>query len=151
MIELKPELLETLEQSAAHNSRSVSDLVNEAVVERYLRDQRRIQLQEEIEAYKAMHPQLVQKHLGEWVAVYKGKKVDEDADGSALHQRVRQKYGHAAVLIRQVQAHRSNRKFIGARGAQVKSNDQVPLWCPLLSVRAQHRNSARAACRSIAP
>lgn len=102
-IALKPELLATLEQSAINNSRSVSDLVNEAV-ERYLREQRRNQLQQEIEAYKVLHAQLVQDHLDDWVAIYKGQLVDHATDGSALHQRVRQKYGHAAVLIREVQA-----------------------------------------------
>ena len=101
-IALKPELLATLEQSAVNNSRSVSDLVNEAV-ERYLREQRRSQLQQEIEAYKILHDRLVQHYLGEWVAVYKGQMVDHAVDGSALHQRIRQKYGHSAVLIRQVQ------------------------------------------------
>ncbi len=101
-IELRPDLLETLEKSAASHARSVNDLVNEAV-ERYLREQRRIELQKEIEAYHGMHDQLVKKHLGEWVAVYERKMVDHDADGSALHYRVREKYGHAAVLIRQVQ------------------------------------------------
>jgi predicted transcriptional regulator len=101
-IELSPDLLETLEQNAATNSRSVSDLVNEAV-ERYLREQRRIRLQQEIEAYRAMHAELVKKHLDKWVAVYEGKIVDHDADGSTLHHRMREKYGHAAVLIRQVQ------------------------------------------------
>ena len=101
-IVLRPELLEPLEQDAAQESRSINDLVNEAVA-RYLRERRRAQLGQEIAAYEVMHAELRQKYLGEWVAVYQQKLIDHDADDIALRRRVRARYGRATVLIREAQ------------------------------------------------
>ena len=102
-IVLREDLRETLERDAARESRSISDLLNEAV-EKFLDERRRAQLEIEIEAYKRMHPELKQKYFEHWVAVYNQQLVDHDADGSALYRRVRAKYGREAVLIRQVEA-----------------------------------------------
>ena len=98
---LRPDLLETLERDAERESKSVNELVNEAVAH-YLRERQRAKLSQEIAAYKALHQELKQKYLGQWVAVHEQKLVDHDPDGGALYQRVRAKYGRAAVLIRQV-------------------------------------------------
>lgn len=100
-IELRPDLRETLEEDAAREAKSVSDVVNDAV-ERYLRERQLARLDAEVEAYERMHPQLKQKYFGQWVAVHNQELVDHDNDHAALYQRVRDKYGRAAVLIRQV-------------------------------------------------
>ena len=100
-IVLRADLRETLEKDAEREAKSVNDIVNEAV-ERYLRERQLAKLDVEIEAYKRMHSELRQKYLGQWVAVHDQQLVDHDGDGSALHQRVRAKYGRVAVLIRQV-------------------------------------------------
>lgn len=100
-IELKPELRESLEQVAQQQSSSVNALVNQAV-EDYLREQQRAKLDREIAAFEAMHSELRQKHLGEWVAVHQANLIDYDGDLSALYRRVRAKYGKISVLIRQV-------------------------------------------------
>jgi DNA-damage-inducible protein J len=54
-------------------------------------------------AYKAMHPQLVQQYLGQYVAICNGQLVDADCDPVALLQRVREKYPNQIVLRRQVE------------------------------------------------
>ena len=51
-----------------------------------------------------MHLELVRTHLGRYVALHSGKLVDVDEDFQMLHQRVRQRFGNEAVLIRRVEA-----------------------------------------------
>ena len=100
-ITLKPDLLETLAKDAEQESRSVNDIVNEAV-ELYLRERQRAKLNREIVAYEAMHSELRQKYLGQWVAIHQQELVDQDHDRVALYQRIRAKYGRISVLLRQV-------------------------------------------------
>ena len=100
-IVLRTDLRETLEKDAEQEARSVNDLVNEAV-EHYLRERQRAKLDQEIAAYEAMHAELRQKYLGQWVAVHEQKLVDHDRDGSALYRRIRARYGQTSVLLRQV-------------------------------------------------
>jgi len=100
-IVLRTDLRETLEKDAEQEARSVNDLVNEAV-ERYLRERQQVKLDQEILAYEAMHAELRQKYLGQWVAVHEQKLVDHDSDGSALYRRIRARYGQTSVLLRQV-------------------------------------------------
>jgi hypothetical protein len=100
-ITLRADLQEALEKDAELESRSVNDIVNEAV-ERYLREQQRAKLDSEIEAYEAMHPELREKHFGQRVAVHNHQLVDHDPDHAELYRRVRVRYGRTSVLIRQV-------------------------------------------------
>jgi metal-responsive CopG/Arc/MetJ family transcriptional regulator len=100
-ITLRSDLLETLEKDAQQESRSISDIVNEAV-EHYLRQRQRSKLNREIMAYEAMHAKLRKKYLGQWVAIHSEKLVDHDQDRVALYRRVRARYGRISVLLRQV-------------------------------------------------
>jgi len=100
-IVLKPDLQESLERDAIRESRTVSDLVNEAVA-RYLREREQAKLERETAAYEHMHHDLARDYLGQWVAVHDGALVDHDTDVSALSQRLRQRYGRTSILIRQV-------------------------------------------------
>jgi hypothetical protein len=40
-----------------------------------------------------MHPQLMEKYEGKWVAIYGGQVIDVDDDGGVLYDRVLDKYG----------------------------------------------------------
>src|SRR3990172_9675270 len=100
-IVLKSDLREILEKDAAQESRTLSDIVNEAV-EHYLHERQIAKLEAEIEAYHRMHPQLKQKFLGEWVAVHDRQLVDHDVDRAEMYRRVRARYGRTTVLLRQV-------------------------------------------------
>ena len=100
-IALRPELRESLERDAALESRTVEELVNEAVA-RYVRDRQRDKIRRETDAYERLHPELARDHIGEWVAIHEGKLVDHDADVSALYTRIRAQFGRTSVLIRQV-------------------------------------------------
>ena len=68
-------------------------------------------IDQEMEAYRAMHVKLKQRFLGKYVAIHDGELVDHDADRRALFQRVRQKYGSAAVLITPVEE-KAEREFL---------------------------------------
>lgn len=54
---------------------------------------------EEKTAYLRLHPQLLQEHAGEHVAIYKGEVVDHDIDGVALSRRVYAQYPDSFVWI----------------------------------------------------
>lgn len=100
-IVLKENLREPLAQSAARENRTIDDLVNEAV-ENYLLEQQRAKIDQEIVAFEAMYDQLMNHYYNEWVAIHDGQLVDHDADGTALYKRIRAKYGSIAVLLRRV-------------------------------------------------
>jgi len=104
LITLRFDLQERLALKAQEVAKSVSDLVNEAV-ERYLHEQQRRKLDEEVAVYERLHADLQQTHLGQWVAIHGGQLVDHDPDGATLYRRVRVNYGGISVLIRQVTAH----------------------------------------------
>lgn len=64
---------------------------------------RRREMLREIEAFKQLHPTLVTRYLGQFVAVFSGQVIDHDADIVALKYRVSKKHLHEIVLIRQVE------------------------------------------------
>lgn len=101
-ITLRPDLQSFVEKNAGQQSKTVSDIVNEAL-EHYAEEQSLRKLDQEIKAYELLHPQLKEKLFGEWVAVHEQKLVDHDQDGGLLYKRIREKYGSTAVLIRQVE------------------------------------------------
>lgn len=100
-ITLRPKLLETLEKDAKRQTKSVNDVVNEAV-EYYLREQQRSKLDLEVAAYEDMHSELRKTYLGQWVAIHNQQLVDSDTDRIALYFRIRRKYGQVSILLRQV-------------------------------------------------
>jgi hypothetical protein len=100
-IMLNSEIWQILKQDAQQESRSVTDLVHEAI-EQYLHKRQLAKIDQEISAYEKLHPELREKHLGQWVAVHNQQLVDYDDERSALYQRIRTQYGKTAVLIRQV-------------------------------------------------
>lgn len=100
-ITLRPDLRESLEREAQRLALSVEDLANE-VVDLYFQRKDEEKIDQEIEAYKAMLPELLQRLPGDWVAIHDQQLVDHDTDYLALIQRVRDRYGNTAILIEQV-------------------------------------------------
>ncbi len=99
---LRPDLSATLEMDALEEKKSVNELVNEAV-EHYLYIRQQAKIDQEIAAYETLHNQLIPNFLGHWVVIHEQKLIDHDVDRVALYRRVRSRFGHASVLIRQVQ------------------------------------------------
>ena len=102
-IVLQPQLMEQVVLIASQESRKPDELIESAVRD-YLRGLQRKKIEAEVRAYESMHVELVRTHLGRFVALHSGKLVDFDEDFQTLHQRVRQRYGNEAVLIRRVEA-----------------------------------------------
>ncbi len=100
-ITLSPQLIAELEQAASEQAMNPEQLLEDAV-RTYLRQLERDKIKAEAEAFRQLHPELVKQYLGRYVAIHNGKVVDHDPDFQALHQRIRQRFGRQAVLLRQV-------------------------------------------------
>ena len=87
---------------AEQEDKEIEDLVSEAL-RQYLWEAKERKIDREMEAYRAMHAELKQRFLGEYVAIHNGELVDHDAGRRALSRRVRQKYENVAVLITPVE------------------------------------------------
>ena len=59
-------------------------------------------LDRELEAYAVLHPQLKDRYMGKYVAIYHGELVDIADDLEELAIRTKTKYGDDFVLIKQV-------------------------------------------------
>jgi hypothetical protein len=100
-IVLRPDLREILERSAKRESRTLNDIVNEAVG-LYVHRLQQEKIDREAEAYQGMYDTLRCRFPGRWVAIHNQELVDHDSDSQALYQRVRKRFGRTSVLIRQV-------------------------------------------------
>jgi frataxin-like iron-binding protein CyaY len=100
-IVLRDDLREILESNAQQESRTLNDIVNEAVG-LYVHRMQQAKIDREVEAYEQMHDSLRDRFLGQWVAIHNQQLVDHDADRDVLHRRIRDKYGRTSVLIRRV-------------------------------------------------
>lgn len=102
-IVLQPQLMEQVVLMASQEARQPDELVESAVRD-YLRGLQRKKIEAEVRAYETMHVELVRAHPGRFVALHRGNLVDFDEDFPALHQRIRERFGNEAVLIRRVEA-----------------------------------------------
>ena len=94
-----------VENVAATTNRDVVEVLLETISHTFAPfpvNPNRVAMKKEIEAYKAMHPELVKKYLGQYVAIYQGQLVDHDADPVALHRRITAQFPHKTVLSRLV-------------------------------------------------
>lgn len=101
-ITLQPPLMEELEQVATEQAMNPAELL-ETAVRTYLRQLEREKIKAEAEAFRSLHPKLVQKYLGQYVAIHNGKVVDHDEGFQPLHGRIRRQFGRQAVLLRRVE------------------------------------------------
>ena len=109
-VSLDADLVESLQQIAAEQGLTLDQVISD-LARQYLRQARRAKLQREAEAYQALYVDLKSKYLGQHVAIHDGNLVDHDADPVVLVRRVRQRFGHAPILIRQVEE-QPDREFV---------------------------------------
>ena len=100
-INIDPHLYEQITRAAGERDIPPSKLLAEAV-QSYLRQLDKDRLSRELEAFLAMHPELVDQYLDQYVAIHQGEVVDHDGDFINIHDRVRQRFGQQPVLIRRV-------------------------------------------------
>jgi len=60
-------------------------------------------MEQNVEAYKAMHGELVERYLEQYVAICDGQLIDHDLDPVALLQRVRDRHPDQVILRRKVE------------------------------------------------
>jgi hypothetical protein len=99
-------LYEQAQRIARSQNREVGDVVRE-VLEQGLSplevQTTSPEREREKEAFRRLHPDLVQQYTGEYVAIHGGKLIDHDADKVALLKRIDRLYRDKFVLIRPVQ------------------------------------------------
>ncbi len=100
-ITVQPDLAQDLEQLATRRQSQVEEIVATAL-RRYIRQAQEEKMKEEATTFCEMHAELVAQYDGEVVAIHEGQVVDHDKDFVALHRRIRQRFGRAAVLLRRV-------------------------------------------------
>lgn len=100
-IVVDPMLENAVESIARMLARPAQQIADEAIRAHLdlLRSQR---LEEEAQAYARLHPELLSRYGGQFVAVHNGQVVDSDAEFESLFLRVRSWLGDLPVLIQQV-------------------------------------------------
>lgn len=99
---VEPQLYRRMEDVAQVHRASVEKILDEAI-RRYLWDVERQQIAEESKIYRARYADLRTKYLGQYIAMRDGQVADHDVDFQTLRLRVRQRFGHASVMITRVE------------------------------------------------
>lgn len=60
---------------------------------------RDLAMQREEAAFRRLHPMLYKQYVGKYVAIYREKLIDSDADQVALYRRVRQQHPGEFVWV----------------------------------------------------
>jgi len=105
-LSLPEDIYAQIEKIALETKRNIAKVLLDTISSRfpsYPENPDRLLMKREIAAYKTIHSDLVQDYLGQYVAVYQGKLVDNDLDPVALHKRVIANYPDQVVLSRKVQ------------------------------------------------
>lgn len=97
-IELSPRLLHPLQVVAKRQQASVEEIVEE-LIDRFLREQRHVQLLQEMDRFRQQHLQLLDQYRGRYIGMLDGQVMDSDVDGGALHTRLTRQYGDLPILI----------------------------------------------------
>jgi hypothetical protein len=97
-LDVPDDLAEALEEEA--RAEGVSPI---AILEKSLKYYRRVMHQRRLEAaldwYATLPERERRRYAGQFVAVYQNAVVDHDPNRLALYKRIREHYGHQAVLI----------------------------------------------------
>ena len=97
-ITISEQVFEALLPLAEQENKDIEGLVNEAV-QQYIWKAKERQIDREMAAYRAMHPKLKSRYLGEYVAIRQGKVVGHHQERKVLSEEIRQAYGMEAILI----------------------------------------------------
>lgn len=78
----------------------------EALVEKAIRELLRVEadriLAREMEAFRVLHPVLLQQYPKQYVGIRQGQLIDHDADQLALYLRLDEQYPDEVILLKQV-------------------------------------------------
>jgi hypothetical protein len=100
-VTVKEEVVEQIDHLTS--STNLEEVVEQAL-RMYLEEIGLKKMRHETVAFQQMLPDLLNQYDGEYVAVHQGEVIDHDVDLRALHLRVFEALGHAAVLLKKVAA-----------------------------------------------
>jgi hypothetical protein len=100
-IAIPTETFVQLERAAQAEHLSVEELAKK-IIREHLRALRRIEMNREMDAYRAQHAQILEKYRGEFIAMYQGEIVDHDSEMRALYLRIDERFPDETVLMKQV-------------------------------------------------
>lgn len=95
---IEPELYNRIQKAAQDNRSDIGEFVKQAI-QQYIWELGRQKISDESKIYRQRHTELKKKFLGRYIAMHEGRVVDDDAEFSALRQRIRQKFGETPVMI----------------------------------------------------
>lgn len=107
-ITVSSKVYQKIAEQAQRKKQPVDALVHDVVANAFVEqrdavDPARVKMLAEVAAYHAMHAQLIESHLGQYVAIFQGELVDADSDKEALFERVLTRFPNEVVMQRQVQ------------------------------------------------
>jgi hypothetical protein len=106
-VTIPEQLYERVRRVAQRQQRDVDDLARD-MLEKGISPLESLPLQpereREKEAFRRLHPALLTKHSGKYVAIHGGELVDHDADPGALLARIESRFPNQFVLIRPVRS-----------------------------------------------
>jgi hypothetical protein len=88
--------------SAAGARETSVEALAETVLRAFLDEEADRKLDRELEAFRAMHADLLASYRDEYVAIHQGRVIDHDLDELALFLRIDEQYPDVPVLIRKV-------------------------------------------------
>jgi mannose-6-phosphate isomerase class I len=96
------ELLSALDFVHRLSIGETNEVDEEAIVEdsAFYQDPRQEVMEREVATFEAKHQELVNKYLGQYVAIYQGQLIDFDTDEVGLIERINAKYPNQVVLVR---------------------------------------------------
>ncbi|OIO91923.1 MAG: hypothetical protein AUK03_10415 [Anaerolineae bacterium CG2_30_64_16] len=98
VVALQSKLAAQLDTEARRRQTSVDALVNDWLEDQLWHERRR-QIYEEAERFRARHAELLLQYGGQYIAMRNGVVIDHDPELLALHGRIRAQYGDDPVLI----------------------------------------------------
>jgi hypothetical protein len=99
---LPDDIVEQVQTKAHQDGKPLQEILADALRQVYppvALHPRHTQMQQEMLAFQALHPQLVKTYLGEFVAIKDGQLVDHGLDFDTLIDRVRDQYGDEAIVM----------------------------------------------------
>lgn len=100
-VTIREQTARQLTKVASQQATSPEELVEKAIRE-LLRAEASQILAREMDAFRALHPTLLQQYPKQYVGIRHGQLIDHDADQLALYLRIDEQYPDEVILIKQV-------------------------------------------------
>ena len=107
LLNVPDDVYSRVERLAQKSQREVADVILDSITHTFAPfpvDPNRAAMSKNVEAYQAIHPDLLKTYLGQYVAICDGQLLDHDSDPVVLLKRIRAQHPNKVVLRRKVEA-----------------------------------------------